>query len=57
MKRLNTLGVLFALFFVLPMNAQQLPDPHFENWSSKFKSDVQATEHPNLYCPVAQEMS
>ena len=35
--------VLFslALFAVAAMRAQQLPDSHFENWSDKFKSDVQ----------------
>lgn len=30
-----------AIFVILPTFAQQLPDPHFENWSDKFKSDVQ----------------
>ncbi len=30
-----------ALFAVTTMRAQQLPDPHFENWSEKFKGDAQ----------------
>lgn len=30
-----------AIFAILPTFAQQLPDPHFENWTDKFKSDVQ----------------
>ena len=33
--------IVLALFAVTAMRAQQLPDPHFENWSEKFKSDVQ----------------
>ena len=28
----------------LTLRAQQLPDPHFENWSDKFKSDVQLAD-------------
>lgn len=33
--------IIGAIFAILPMNAQQLPDPHFENWADKFKNDVQ----------------
>ena len=39
--RLFALCVMFA---VLPLKAQQLPDPHFENWTDKFKSDVQLAD-------------
>ena len=28
----------------LPIYAQQLPDPHFENWTDKFKNDVQLAQ-------------
>ena len=44
MKKLNIYVVLIALMAVLPMMAQQLPDPHFENWTDKFKSDVQLAD-------------
>ena len=30
-----------AIFAILPTFAQQLPDSHFENWTDKFKGDVQ----------------
>ena len=30
-----------AIFVILPTFAQQLPDPHFENWTDKFKGDAQ----------------
>lgn len=30
-----------ALLVVTPVFAQQLPDPHFENWAGKFKDDPQ----------------
>ena len=30
-----------AIFVILPTFAQQLPDSHFENWTDKFKGDVQ----------------
>ena len=33
--------IIGAIFAILPMNAQQLPDPHFENWADKFKNDPQ----------------
>ena len=33
--------VVMALVAVSTLRAQQLPDPHFENWTDKFKSDVQ----------------
>lgn len=33
--------ILLSLFAVLPLAAQQLPDPHFENWSAKFKDEPQ----------------
>ena len=39
MKRIY--GIVLAALMVMPMWAQQLPDPHFENWSSKFNGDVQ----------------
>lgn len=39
MKKNVFIGIL--TFFALQMQAQQLPDPHFENWSDKFKNDVQ----------------
>ena len=32
------------VFFSLSVRAQQLPDSHFENWSDKFKGDVQLAE-------------
>jgi len=33
--------IIGAIFAILPMSAQQLPDPHFENWADKFKNDAQ----------------
>lgn len=39
MKQIILVGL--ALFAVTAMRAQQLPDPHFENWSEKFKGDAQ----------------
>ena len=41
MKTKQMIIIVLALFAVTAMRAQQLPDPHFENWSEKFKSDVQ----------------
>lgn len=41
MKKLFV-GVLLAA--VLPLMAQQLPDPHFENWTAKFGKDAQLAE-------------
>ena len=35
------LGLALTLSVSLPMYAQQLPDPHFENWSEMFKKDPQ----------------
>lgn len=39
MKRSITIG--WMLCAVMMAAAQQLPDPHFENWSGKFKDDAQ----------------
>lgn len=40
--------ILFSTLYVVlcpfVLTAQQLPDPHFENWSDKFKSDVQLAD-------------
>ena len=33
--------MIMALLVMMPINAQQLPDPHFENWAGKFKDDPQ----------------
>ena len=44
MKRQNRYIVLLALVLALPIYAQQLPDPHFENWSAKFKNDAQLVD-------------
>ena len=40
MKKL-LLSIFYAVVCSTLVVAQQLPDPHFENWSDKFKSDVQ----------------
>lgn len=40
----KTWFVIGAIFVILPTFAQQLPDPHFENWSDKFKGDVQLAD-------------
>jgi len=37
----KSLLVLLALGAMIAVQAQQLPDPHFENWSDKFKDDPQ----------------
>lgn len=42
MKKIFLLLVSAALG--VAVQAQQLPDPHFENWSAKFKSDVQLAD-------------
>ena len=36
--------VLSILGVLVPINAQQLPDSHFENWGGKFNGDIQLTE-------------
>lgn len=36
------LGIVLAA--VLPLMAQQLPDPHFEKWTDKFNKDVQPAD-------------
>ena len=40
--------ILFSTLYIVlcpfVLTAQQLPDPHFENWSDKFKSDVQLAD-------------
>ncbi len=37
--------IVFALVLAaVQMYAQQLPDPHFENWSGKFKDDAQLVD-------------
>lgn len=41
MKTKQTMMIVLAVFAVTAMRAQQLPDPHFENWSEKFKGDAQ----------------
>ena len=44
---MNTIHKLFlsmAILVILPLSAQQLPDPHFENWSAEFKNDPQLAE-------------
>lgn len=41
MKKLNIFVVLVALMTALPMMAQQLPDPHFEDWSAEYNKDAQ----------------
>ena len=44
-KMKKTIQHIFVVIFLaacpLLMRAQQLPDPHFENWSDKFKDDPQ----------------
>ena len=42
MKKILLFMMLAAVSF--GVQAQQLPDPHFENWSAKFKSDVQLAD-------------
>jgi len=42
MKKSIVVIALLGVFAVI--HAQQLPDPHFENWSSKFKNDVQLAD-------------
>ena len=44
MRKMNKLGVVLAMLMALPIYAQQLPDPHFENWTDKFKNDVQLAQ-------------
>ena len=41
MKTKQMIVMALAVFAVTAMRAQQLPDPHFENWSEKFKGDAQ----------------
>lgn len=41
-KKIMILGLLCMGF--MTMQAQQLPDPHFENWTAKFKGDAQLAE-------------
>lgn len=36
--------LLLLMIAALPMAAQQLPDPHFENWTDKFKDDAQLAD-------------
>ena len=36
--------LLLLMMMALPMAAQQLPDPHFENWGGKFNGDKQLTD-------------
>lgn len=39
---MNRRTIVFAILLcATPLMAQQLPDPHFENWSGKFKDDAQ----------------
>ena len=40
MMKKNGFFLILALY-ALNIQAYQLPDPHFENWSDKFKNDVQ----------------
>ena len=43
-KGFNYMRKLFSILLVccfVALNAQQLPDPHFENWSEKFNGDKQ----------------
>ena len=42
MKKITLIGLIWGLAGGL--FAQQLPDPHFENWSAKFKDDVQLAD-------------
>ena len=42
MKR--RIAIVVSLCAAFSMWAQQLPDPHFENWSGKFKDDAQLIE-------------
>ena len=45
MKQKQIVALLFlAIVCVLPLGAQQLPDPHFERWMAKFKSDPQLVD-------------
>ena len=41
MKKVLIILLAAAGMVVLPTQAQQLPDSHFENWSAKFKNDPQ----------------
>lgn len=36
--------VMLLACALMPIGAQQLPDPHFENWSAKFKDDAQLVD-------------
>ena len=36
--------LLLLMTAVLPMAAQQLPVPYFENWGDKFNGDKQLTD-------------
>ena len=40
-KKVITLTALFMLFAAGTLQAQQLPDPHFEDWSAEFNKDKQ----------------
>ena len=44
MNTFNKWFLFAAIFTILPVYAQQFPDPHFENWSDKFKNDVQLAD-------------
>lgn len=44
MKRTSIIVCLMLSVVTLSTRAQQLPDPHFENWSEKFKSDAQLAD-------------
>ena len=42
--KMRKLFSIVVLTVTVALYAQQLPDNHFENWSDKFKSDVQLAE-------------
>ena len=42
--KMRKLWSIVALTVTVAVYAQQLPDSHFENWSDKFKSDVQLAD-------------
>jgi hypothetical protein len=44
MKKRVLYVFLAALVCVLPLQGQQLPDSHFENWTDKFNGDVQPAD-------------
>ncbi len=43
-KMKKTILFALALMAVTVLRAQQLPDPHFEKWTDKFKSDAQLAD-------------